>query len=113
MREGLCGDPGARGDEQHEHEEIIPLPAGLEEGVIEQTSAVAFSSANAEFLNERSLYRLVCSLAGLPTPISRSFQGAGSRGALDASTVVQQEHEEICLLPACLEEGSIAQTCAV
>ena len=32
-------------DVQQEHEEIIPLPAGLEEGAIEQTSAVAFTDS--------------------------------------------------------------------
>ena len=54
----FCGALGVSPDVQQEHAEIIPLPAGLGEGAIEQTSAVAFSSANAELLNERGLYRM-------------------------------------------------------
>ena len=44
FRGALGGTP----DVQQEHEEINPIAAGMEEGVIEQRSAVAFSSANAE-----------------------------------------------------------------
>ena len=54
----LRGTLGISPDVQQEHAEIIPLPAGLKEGAIEQTSAVAFSSANAEFLSERGLYSM-------------------------------------------------------
>ena len=44
----FCGALAMTPDVQQEHEENNPLPAGLGEGVIEQRSVVAFSSANAE-----------------------------------------------------------------
>ena len=113
MRAGSCGALDARTDVQREHEEIILLPEGMEEGSIPQTSAVEIDSANAGLLNERARCCTARSLEGLPAAFSRSFIREGLCGALDASTVVQQEHEEIILLPAGLEEGSIAQTCAV
>ena len=59
MREGLCGAPETRADVQHKHEVTVPLPAGMEEGSIKQTCAIAFSSANAEPPHERGLYSIV------------------------------------------------------
>ena len=94
MREGLCGDPDARVDVQHEHVESIPVPECMKEGAIEQTCAVSFSSANAGFLNEESRCRSERSFEGLPTAISRSFMREGLSGAPDTRADVQHEHEE-------------------